>query len=1049
MREEKIKRKILIPLAFVLLALLVNSVFFIYWIQRRNIELEVKSSIDSVQDSFKTEIEEDAETLGTLLDFIKEDEVLQNAWLVRDRQALLRHATSIFDNIRTRHRVTHFYFIEPERVCFLRVHNPTRHGDTIHRFTMDQAAREDRLAYGIELGPFGTFTLRVVQPWRIGGKLAGYLELGEEIEHIIPELSEILNAEIVIVINKEYLNHTKWKEGLSFLKKTGDWEQFDDFVAIDQTMENIPPVIGQHLSAFHEEHTDVIGNIAVGNQKYYAGFVSLFDVGERELGDIIVLKDVSSQTATLHNLIVLLVLIVIILGVVLIIFFSWFLGGLEHRLIGARKGLESEITERKRADTQINQQNEFLKNILESLSHPFYVVDAHDYTISIANSATGIESFTEKTYCYTFTHKSSKPCGSAEHICPLEEVKRLKKPVVVEHIHYDKEGNAEQVEVHGFPIFDSEGNVVQMIEYSLNIGKRKQAEEQLKNTKEHLENVIESSLDSIIVTDNKGSITRVNKSFLKLIDCKEEEVIGRRTLEFSMSDEGTYESTTGELVQITDEFFNTSMTMVAKLIENGKVLNWESYYLRSDKKIIPVEQNIVYLYSMEGDKVGTLGTIRDITWRRKVEEEIRKAKSFSENIFESSRDGIVICDEMGTILTVNNAIERILKFKKEKLIGKHASTLVVEDRDIRNKIIEKTAEFFESGFTSYEARYKSGDGHFVDIECNLSMMKDKKGDFTAGVSIVRDITERKKIELENIKLYEETQNALEELKETQAYLLQSEKMASIGQLAAGVAHEINNPIGFIHSNLGSLSKYSNRLLEIMKRYEEELTVLKDNGIKEVASFSEEMEELKKKLKMDFIMKDFQKVIADSQEGTQRIKKIVADLKNFSRVDQAEFKHADINEGIESTLNVVWNELKYKCTVEKDHGNLPQIYCNLGQLNQVFMNLLINAAQAIKDKGTIKIATHYVNGQSGAEQGYIEIKISDTGRGIPEDKLNKIFEPFFTTKAVGKGTGLGLSIAYDIIQKHKGEISVESAVGKGTTFTIQLPMMEAENKEHGA
>ncbi len=171
---------------------------------------------------------------------------------------------------------------------------------------------------------------------------------------------------------------------------------------------------------------------------------------------------------------------------------------------------------------------------------------------------------------------------------------------------------------------------------------------------------------------------------------------------------------------------------------------------------------------------------------------------------------------------------------------------------------------------------------------------------------------------------------------------------------------------------------------------------------------------------------------------------MADLKHFSRVDQEELKLANINEGIESTLNVVWNELKYKCTVEKDFGNVPQLFCNLGQLNQVFANLLINAAHAIEKKGTITITTCYLNGKSeggDTEQDYIEVKISDTGQGIREDKLGRIFEPFFTTKDVGKGTGLGLSIAYDIIQNHKGEITVASEVEKGTTFTIKLPVLE--------
>ncbi|OGW22673.1 MAG: hypothetical protein A2077_07770 [Nitrospirae bacterium GWC2_46_6] len=167
---------------------------------------------------------------------------------------------------------------------------------------------------------------------------------------------------------------------------------------------------------------------------------------------------------------------------------------------------------------------------------------------------------------------------------------------------------------------------------------------------------------------------------------------------------------------------------------------------------------------------------------------------------------------------------------------------------------------------------------------------------------------------------------------------------------------------------------------------------------------------------------------------ERIKKIVQDLKSFSRVDEAERKTANINEGIESTVNIVWNELKYKATVKKEYGDIPPIKCNAGQLNQVFMNILINAVHAIEEQGEIIIKTRH-------EDNNIFISISDTGSGIPADKINRIFEPFFTTKEVGKGTGLGLSIAYDIVKKHNGDIIVESEVGKGTTFTVRIPVVE--------
>ncbi|MBI5639684.1 MAG: GHKL domain-containing protein, partial [Nitrospirae bacterium] len=190
---------------------------------------------------------------------------------------------------------------------------------------------------------------------------------------------------------------------------------------------------------------------------------------------------------------------------------------------------------------------------------------------------------------------------------------------------------------------------------------------------------------------------------------------------------------------------------------------------------------------------------------------------------------------------------------------------------------------------------------------------------------------------------------------------------------------------------------------------------------------------RKALKIDFITEDLGNLIRESLDGAERIKKIVQDLKSFSRVDEAEQKMADINAGLESTINIVWNELKYKATVKKEYGDIPLTKCNPGQLNQVFMNLLVNAAHAIESQGDIGIRTW-------SEEDSIFVSISDTGCGIPAEKINRIFEPFYTTKEVGKGTGLGLSIAYDIVKKHSGEIKVQSEVGKGTTFTINIPVV---------
>ncbi len=274
---------------------------------------------------------------------------------------------------------------------------------------------------------------------------------------------------------------------------------------------------------------------------------------------------------------------------------------------------------------------------------------------------------------------------------------------------------------------------------------------------------------------------------------------------------------------------------------------------------------------------------------------------------------------------------------------------------------------------------------------------------------------------------EELDNAYNELKDKQVTILQQEKMASIGQLAAGVAHEINNPIGFVTSNLGTLEKYSSNVKKFILDLNEITEQINEN---EVAT---RIKEKQVKFKIDYILEDINELIKESLDGAARVKNIVLNLKTFSRLDEMPYKEADINECIESTLNIISNELKYKSTLEKSYGKLPLTKCYAQQLNQVFVNLLINAVQSIEKHGEIKIKTW-------CEDSSIFVSISDTGCGIPKDKLNRIFEPFFTTKEVGNGIGLGLSIAYDIVKKHNGKITVDSEEGNGTIFLLELPVV---------
>jgi len=265
------------------------------------------------------------------------------------------------------------------------------------------------------------------------------------------------------------------------------------------------------------------------------------------------------------------------------------------------------------------------------------------------------------------------------------------------------------------------------------------------------------------------------------------------------------------------------------------------------------------------------------------------------------------------------------------------------------------------------------------------------------------------------------------LEEAHNQLLQAEKMASIGQLAAGVAHEINNPIGFVNSNLGVLQNYVKTLLNLISKYELYESELSTESHAAVVALKEETD-------LAYLRDDVGNLLAESLGGLQRVKRIVQDLKDFSHISDSEMQWANLEDGLESTLNVVWNELKYKAEVVKDYGKLPEIECIPSQLNQVFMNLLVNAAQAITEHGRITLRTR----QEGEN---VRIEIADTGSGIPLEIINRIFDPFFTTKPVGTGTGLGLSITHGIVRKHNGRIDVSSRAGEGTTFSITIPIRQ--------
>jgi signal transduction histidine kinase len=287
---------------------------------------------------------------------------------------------------------------------------------------------------------------------------------------------------------------------------------------------------------------------------------------------------------------------------------------------------------------------------------------------------------------------------------------------------------------------------------------------------------------------------------------------------------------------------------------------------------------------------------------------------------------------------------------------------------------------------------------------------------------------------------------LSDAQEWRAHVLQTEKMASIGQLAAGVAHEINNPMGFIHANLFQMTEYVADLRQIWNRTEVLLKAIGGDDALAVRRAGAELAETATELDVSFLLQDLAKAIRESQEGSERIRHIVQDLCDFSHQDTGERVLADLNQCLDSTANIVWPMMKHVVVLSKRYGELPPVPCYPMQLKQVFMNLLVNAYQAIEEWalsrshpggiGTVTLSTALV-------EGGVVVEITDTGTGIAPDHLDRIFDPFFTTKKVGNGTGLGLSTSFNIVRRHGGTMRVESVLGRGTTFRIQLPLLGDE------
>lgn len=545
-----------------------------------------------------------------------------------------------------------------------------------------------------------------------------------------------------------------------------------------------------------------------------------------------------------------------------------------------------------------------------------------------------------------------------------------------------RDGSPVLCELRMWLVMGEDGQMRYIEGFIEDITKRKEAEERIKL----FHRIFMSSSDGINITSPEGCLVEYNPAFLAFLQRQPEEIDGCRIAEVVVAEDSE---------------------RVRKALEEDAAFKGEVRVVRGDESTMYVDLSVFPVYKDDGSLTCWVGMGRDMTERRMAELAVRAREAQYRGIFNGVSDGLLIFSPDGVVAEANPAACTMYGYPREEFIGKAGPEFVNEQslplfEDFKRQLDSNnyfTCETLENR--------KDGTPFYIEVNGTNFMFNGERH----LLAVVRDVTERRRAEDEARAAYAQLREANEELKSTQFQLIQSEKMASLGMLVAGVAHEINTPFGAVRSMYDTVKS----ALERVKSAVAKEATLTESGRGTVD-------------KMFRIIDDSHAVI---DEGIGRVSTIVRRLRSFARLDEAELKEADIHECLEDTLTLIHHEIKHNIKVVRGFGTVPRINCFPSQLNQVFLNLFINAKQAIKGTGEIKIKTSHAN-------GYVRVEVADSGSGMGPDVLRRIFDPGFTTKGVGVGTGLGLSICYQILQDHRGRIEVASELGKGSTFTVIIP-----------
>ncbi|MFQ5580792.1 MAG: PAS domain S-box protein, partial [Nitrospiria bacterium] len=566
------------------------------------------------------------------------------------------------------------------------------------------------------------------------------------------------------------------------------------------------------------------------------------------------------------------------------------------------------------------------------------------------------------------------------------------------------------------------------------ITEREKAEREARESEARIHSILDTATDAIITIGEKGIIETFNHSAEQIFGYTSREVVGHNISMLMPSPDR--EKHDGYLSRYME-------TGKSNILGAGR----ETLGQRKDASTFPIELSVSKVD--QGDRMIFTGIIRDITKQKKADRE----RQLAATVFNASTEAITITDADKKILSVNPAFSRITGYSAEEVIGK--TPQILQSGLLDANFYKKMWDTINTvGHWQGEIMNKRKDGKFYPEWLSITKVKNQKGKVIQYIGLFSDITEKKNSEKKLSALNDDLKSANDKLNHEMAEreqmeieLRMAQKLEAVGQLAAGIAHEINTPMQYLGDNVHFLKTAFEDYLEVIETYQKASLALSEVPGQE--ALIEEIKEAEEIADLSYLTEHLPKSFERTFEGIERVSTIVKAMKDFSHPDQREKSLTDINKGLTSTLTVARNEYKYVADIKTEFGKLPHILCHAGEINQVFLNLIVNAAHAIGDevkdtqeKGKIYIKTEVEN------NNFVLITIRDSGTGIPEEIRKRVFDPFFTTKEVGRGTGQGLAIARSTVkEKHGGSLTLESKVGQGTTFFIRLPIHEDDGRNN--